>query len=127
MLSFTSYLRRVGCTVGCLMCFIPLSAVSAADLSAANAPVRVGWYEDAYNITGENGERSGYGYEFQQAVAGYTGWNYDYVRAGWSELLEMMRAGKIDLMGGVSYTEDRSREMLFSELPMGTEKYWELL
>ena len=28
--------------------------------------VRVGWYEDSYNVTGENGERSGYNYEYEQ-------------------------------------------------------------
>ena len=124
MFSFISHLRRMGCTFGCLLCLFPMSAVLAADQSVTNAPVRVGWYEDAYNITGEHGERRGYGYEFQQAVAGYTSWNYDYVRADWSELLEMMCAGKIDLLGAVSYTEDRSRKMLFSELPMGSEKYY---
>lgn len=95
MLSFISHLRRVGCTFGCLLCLFPMSAVLAADQSVTNAPVRVGWYEDAYNITGKHGERSGYGYEFQQAVAGYTSWKYDYVRGGWSELLEMMREGKM--------------------------------
>ena len=105
------------------MSLLSFSNVAAEELRT-NTPVRVGWYEDAYNITGAHGERSGYGYEFQQAVAGYTSWTYDYVRAGWSDLLEMMRAGKIDLMSGVSYTEDRTREMLFSELPMGTEKYY---
>ena len=124
MLSFISHLRRVGCTFGCLLCLFPMSTVLAADQSVTNAPVRVGWYEDAYNITGKHGERSGYGYEFQQAVAGYTSWKYDYVRGGWSELLEMMREGKIDLMGAISYTDERSHEMLFSELPMGIEKYY---
>ena len=124
MLSFISHFRRIGCTFGCLMCLFPITAVSAVDQAVRSAPVRVGWYENAYNITGEHGERRGYGYEFQQAVAGYTSWNYDYVRANWTELLEMMREGKIDLIGAVSYTEDRSREMLFSELPMGSEKYY---
>lgn len=85
MLSFISHFRRMGCTFGCLMCLFPITAVSAADQAVRSAPVRVGWYEDAYNITGEHGERRGYGYEFQQAVAGYTSWNYDYVRADWSK------------------------------------------
>lgn len=35
--------------------------------------VRVGWYEDSYHITDKNGDRSGYGYEFEQAVSAYTG------------------------------------------------------
>ena len=36
--------------------------------TAREAPpvtVRAGWYEDPYNITGENGERNGYGHEYQ--------------------------------------------------------------
>ena len=86
--------------------------------------VRVGWYEDAYNITGKNGERSGYAYEYEQSVAAYTGWTYEYVKAGWSDLLQMMKSGEIDLMAGVSYTEDRAQDMLFSELPMGREIYY---
>ena len=55
-----------------------------------------GWYEDAYNITGKNGERSGYAYEYEQSVAAYTGWTYEYVKAGWSDLLQMMKSGEID-------------------------------
>ena len=85
--------------------------------------VRAGWYEDSYNITGSNGERSGYGYEYQQTVAGYTGWKYKYTKAGWSDLFEMIQEGKIDLLSGVSYTEKRAQTMLFSQLPMGHEKY----
>mgnify|MGYP000038964628 CR=1 FL=1 len=38
--------------------------------------VRVGWYEDSYHITDKNGDRSGYGYEFEQAVSAYTGWDW---------------------------------------------------
>ena len=101
---------------------LPNSAAWASDTKTDS--VRVGWFEDSYNITGENGARSGYGYEYQQTVAAYTGWTYDYVDAGWSELLKMMENREIDLMSGVSYTEDRAKKMLFSELPMGEEKYY---
>lgn len=69
-------------------------------------------------------QKSGYGYEYQQSVAAYTGWTYDYVNAGWSDLLKMMENRKIDLMSGVSYTEERAEKMLFSELPMGEERYY---
>lgn len=86
--------------------------------------VRVGWNEDLYNNISINGERSGYVYEYEQSVAGYTGWHYQYVRAGWANLLQMLEAGEIDLLGGVSYTDERAQTMLFSELPMGWEKYY---
>ena len=113
----------------CLLCFmaLPVSAMAAeADTETASETetVRVGWYEDSYNITGKNGERSGYGYEYQQSVAAYTGWSYDYVNAGWSDLLKMMENGELDMMSGVSYTEERAQSMLFSELPMGEERYY---
>lgn len=116
------FMRKSGLLFACLFLFLTLfpSSVHAKD----EETVRVGWYEDAYNITGENGERSGYGYEFQQSVAAYTGWTYDYVNAGWSDLFEMIQNGQIDLMSGVSYTEERAQNMLFSELPMGEEKYY---
>ena len=41
--------------------------------------VRVGWYEGTYNTIGPDGQRRGYSYEYQQAVAAYTGWKYEYV------------------------------------------------
>ena len=108
----------------CLLLMVTLLPVSAAAAEKEQESVRVGWFEDSYNITGTNGERSGYGYEYQQSVAAYSGWTYDYVVAGWSDLLKMMQDGELDLMSGVSYTDERAESMLFSELPMGEEKYY---
>ena len=116
-------LRRQGCFLLSLLLILLLPIPARAEETNTQT-VRVGWYEDSYNITGENGERSGYGYEYQQSAAAYTGWDYEYVKAGWSELLEMMQNGEIDLMSGVSYTADRAKTMLFSDKPMGEEKYY---
>ena len=86
--------------------------------------VRVGWYESPFNQTDEFGRRSGYAYEYQEKIAAYTGWNYEYVEGSWPELLQMLIDGEIDLMSDVSYTDERSENMLFSELPMGSEEYF---
>ena len=86
--------------------------------------VRVGWYEDSYHITDKNGDRSGYGYEFEQAVASYTGWDYEYVTGDWTELVEQLQNGEIDLMSALSYTDERAETMLFSDQPMGEERYY---
>ncbi len=43
--------------------------------------VRVGWYESPFNYTDSFGRRAGYAYEYQQKVAAYTGWTYEYVNA----------------------------------------------
>lgn len=107
-----------------LLCLLILFVALPFSAAAQEKVVRVGWYEDSYNITGENGERSGYAYEYQQTIASYTGWKYEYVKAGWSELVKMLENGEIDLMSGVSYTDARAQKMLFSELPMGMERYY---
>ena len=71
-----------------------------------------------------DGKKRGYSYEYQQAVAAHTGWKYEYVEGSWSELMSMLKKGQIDLLGGISYAEERAASMLFSELPMGEDKYY---
>lgn len=117
-------LYKCACFFLCFFLLFAVLPVSARAGERESNIVRVGWYEDSYHITGENGARSGYGYEYEQAVAAYTGWHYEYVKGKWSELLEMLANGEIDLMAPLSYTEERAQTMLFSELPMGEEKYY---
>ena len=97
---------------------------SAAYAQNAGNVIRVGWYESPFNSTDEFGRRSGYAYDYQQKIASYTGWTYEYVQGSWPDLLQMLMDGKIDLLSDVSYTEERTENMLFSTLPMGTEEYY---
>ncbi|MCR5844060.1 MAG: transporter substrate-binding domain-containing protein, partial [Oscillospiraceae bacterium] len=85
--------------------------------------VRVGWYESAFHRTDQFGRRSGYGYEYQQRIAIYTGWKYEYVEGSWSQLLEKLIAGEIDLLSDVSYTPERAEKILYSAEAMGSEDY----
>ena len=85
--------------------------------------VRVGWYESPFNSMDESGRRSGYAYEYQMKIAAYTGWKYTYVSGSWPDLMQMLVDGRIDILSDVSYTEERSKNMLFADLPMGTEEY----
>ena len=86
--------------------------------------VRAAWYEDSYHITNPDGGRSGYGYEYEQAVASYTGWDYIYVEDDWTALFKQLERGQIDIMSALSYTDERAEHMLFSDLPMGEERYY---
>ena len=112
------------CILLCLILYITVLSLPVSAEEAKSRTVRVGWYEGTYNITGPNGERRGYSYEYQQEVAAHTGWKYEYVEGSWPELMSMLKKGQIDLLGGISYAEERSISMLFSELPMGEEKYY---
>ncbi len=104
-----------------MVCAIP--PVSAHAETKESKVVRVGWYESAFHRTDQFGRRSGYGYEYQQRIATYTGWTYEYVEGSWSELLEMLVAGEIDLLSDVSYTEERAEKILYSSEAMGSEGY----
>ena len=86
--------------------------------------MRVGWYESPFNTMDQFGRRSGYAYDYQEKIAAYTGWDYEYVEGSWPELLQMLINGEIDLMSDVSYTDERAESMLFSSLRMGAEEYY---
>ena len=85
--------------------------------------IRVGSFEDTFNYVEKNGVRQGYGYELMQALAGYTGWKFEYVKCDWSNCFDKLENGEIDIMGDISYTDERVQKMLFSDDPMGEEKY----
>ena len=85
--------------------------------------IRVGSFEDTFNYVDKNGVRRGYGYELMQALAGYTGWKFEYVKCDWSNCFDKLENGEIDIMGDISYTDERAKKMLFPDEPMGEEKY----
>lgn len=113
------------CAMLCLLLLLPaLFPVKAAAETAPVKVVRVGSFEDTFNYVNEKGIRKGYGYELLQTLSGYTGWQLEYVTCDWSDCFEKLKNGEIDIMGDISYTEDRAEEMLFSDEPMGEEKYY---
>lgn len=112
--------------VSLLLCLL----LSAAFLTSSAEPaddrvkvVRVGWYESSFNSTDDFGRRSGYAYEYQQRIAAYASWRYEYIHGSWPELLQMLIDGEIDLMSDVSYTPERAELMLFPTAAMGSEDY----
>ena len=118
-------MRKSVCAL--LSLLLLLSVVLPVKAAAETAPVkvvRVGSFEDTFNYVNEKGARKGYGYELLQTLSGYTGWQFEYVTCDWSDCFEKLENGEIDIMGAISYTEDRAEEMLFSDEPMGEEKYY---
>ncbi|WP_270476053.1 transporter substrate-binding domain-containing protein [Coprococcus sp. AF51-11b1] len=85
--------------------------------------VRIGSFEDTFDYIDKNGVRRGYGYELLQALSGYTGWKFEYVKCDWSNCFDKLENGEIDIMGDISYTDEREQRMLFSDEAMGEEKY----
>ena len=109
-----------------------LSTIMPAPAFAAGSDqqvktVRVGWLVNSEGFqNGTPGERlSGWGYEYLQTLSYYTpGWRYEYVSGTFTELMDMLEAGEIDLMPNISYSEERAQKLLFSSNPEGTERYY---
>ena len=109
-----------------------LSTIMPAPAFAAGSDqqvktVRVGWLVNNEGFQdGTPGERlSGWGYEYLQTLSYYTpGWRYEYVSGTFTELMDMLEAGEIDLMPNISYSEERTQKLLFSSNPEGTERYY---
>lgn len=107
----------------CTVIFVVLSMCMPCLADEAEKTIRVGSFEDTFNYVDDHGVRRGYGYELMQALAGYTGWKFEYVKCDWSNCFDKLENGEIDIMGDISYTDDRAEKMLYSEETMGEEKY----
>jgi ABC-type amino acid transport substrate-binding protein len=87
-------------------------------LSAATDPltVRVGAYENPPKIfTDENGVTSGFWPDIVAYIAEQENWRVEYVRGSWTECLERLESGEIDMMPDVAYTVERSQLYVFPE------------
>lgn len=75
----------------CLVVF----PVSTSAQENSDHVIRVGSFEETYNVVNEKGERSGYGYEYLQDIAGYAGWTYKYITSDWKTALHSWKMEKL--------------------------------
>ena len=89
--------------------------------------VRIAYQE--YNrqmmVDEHNNPVSGYAYDYIQTIGTYAGWEVKYIPcSSFADSLRLLRAGKVDLIYEISYTEERAKEILFPDEPMGYEYYY---
>ena len=108
-----------------ILCFLIIGFMSFNIQAEKGETVKVGYvlFEN-YQEGGDGEYKRGFGYEYLQRIAYSTGWSYEYVYGSFSELLEMLEKGEIDLMGDLSYTEERAQKISYSALPQGRENYY---
>ena len=104
-----------------LTALLSLSA-SAAEPASQHDRVKVGFFAmDGYHMMDEDGNRSGYGYDFLRLMARY--WDVDYEYVGydksWEEMQQMLIDGEIDMVTSARKTPDREELFDFSR-PIGT-------
>lgn len=100
---------------------LPTSAYAAYDPDQRQT-VRVGFFSfDGYHMMGDDGSKSGYGYDFLQMMARYIDVDYQYIGydKSWADMQEMLEDGKIDLVTSARKTPEREEKFDFSR-PIGT-------
>ncbi len=112
------------CMVMLAVFVLPSARILATAASRPTRTIRVGWFDSQFCKTDQYGRRSGYAYEYLQDIAAQTGWQYEYVEDSWPNLLQLLEWGDIDLLADVTYTDERSKKILYSETPMGDEQYY---
>lgn len=99
-----------------LLCVAALLSVFAAEDSRV---IRVGAFPyDSQLKIDQEGNYSGYGFDYLQEIARYTGWQYEFVDATWEESLTMLAEGELDLMGAVMKNPAREQTLDFSDWAM---------
>ena len=89
--------------------------------------VRVGYpIQQGFTEIDENGNYSGYTYDYLQEIARYTNWEYDFVTMEGSldeqlaAMLTMLIDGELDLMGAMNYSEGLAEILDYPEYSYGT-------
>lgn len=94
--------------------FLALPAAADAPDSGARV-VRVGIYENPPKIfTDTAGRPSGIFGDLITAIAAREGWNLVVVPGSWEECLARLKAGKIDVMVDVAWSEERAAQFDFN-------------
>lgn len=103
---------------------VVLSAMPQAVEASQNTKktVRIGYlgYEGFITET-IDGNYSGYGVEFLDEIASYTGWEYEFVYGTLAGQLENLQTGRIDFLMQLQKTPEREEQFLFSKYIVGIE------
>ena len=116
------YLAAVLAVLVLLMSFAP----AFAEDGETGKTVRMGYYPEAGMMDGaQEGEtKSGYAYEYIQELASHAGWKFEYVYGTFSDLYRMLVRGEIDMLPYITWTQERTHEVLFPDRQMGDEQFY---
>ena len=85
----------------------------------SNREVRVGLYENQPKIfTNDNGQPAGIFIDILTEIARKEKWKLVYVPCAWSECIQALDEGRIDLMPDLAYSLERDRNYDFHEEPV---------
>jgi len=104
-------------------CLCPPALAAGMPSAAGQQVVHVGFFRfEGYHDMNTAGEKSGYGYDFLQMIAGYANFKYIYVgyQKTWNDMLDMLDSGEIDMLTYAVKTPEYQERFDFSEHSIGT-------
>ncbi|MBR3334977.1 MAG: transporter substrate-binding domain-containing protein, partial [Clostridia bacterium] len=98
---------------------------ACGSVAEATETVRVGYYENEVFQEGASPDaiKTGYAYEYYLKLSEYTGWKYEYIYGSYGELYQMLLDGRVDLLAGLAWKEERSGLIGYPDAAMGHETY----
>jgi len=95
------------------------SVSSADEVEKQGRIVRVGIYENRPKVfTDDNGQARGLFIDLFAEMAKKEGWKPEYIPCQWSDCLQALKDGRIDLMPDVAYSRKRDKHFDFHRVPV---------
>ncbi|HHP7234524.1 MAG TPA: ATP-binding protein [Desulfobacterales bacterium] len=90
--------------------------------ASADPPLRVGVYQNyPLSFVDAQGNVRGFFIDLLEHIARKEDWQIEYVPASWSECLENLHAGKIDLLGVIAFSDERNQRFDYTYESVFTE------
>lgn len=100
------------------------AAVESAEGGGEGRVIRIGYIDyKGFIDEQDDGSYYGYGVEYLEKVAEYTGWQYEYVYGTWQEGLERLKNKEIDLICTANYSQERDAVYDFSAQEIGVSQF----
>ena len=116
-------LKRLVTLLVTFLCFLTICPINII-AEDEHETIRVGFFHmDGYHMIDEDGNKSGYGYDFLRLMARYLDVEYDYVgyELGWKDMQRMLLEGEIDVLTSARKTPEREEIFDYSK-PIGTNE-----
>ncbi|MEG0115530.1 MAG: transporter substrate-binding domain-containing protein, partial [Hydrogenoanaerobacterium sp.] len=110
--------------VTALLCFVLCVTLCLPAFSAKNDTkfnFRVGYCLGYGVFDDDSGNIYGYVYDYMHNIADINGWNIEFIPCEWSEGMDKLERGEIDVFGGMQKTPAREATYDFPKYDMGTE------
>ncbi|MEW6024439.1 MAG: EAL domain-containing protein [Pseudomonadota bacterium] len=102
-----------------LLVFVSLLGCLGQAGAQGAAPLRVGVSNNAPNLfMNEQGQASGILIDLLREIASAERWTLEFVPCEWAACVDLLAAGRIDLLPDVAWSEDRARVLALHRIPV---------